>query len=110
MWQDILKLITIAQTQDDYGVWRETETATEVFCEVGSVTRTEFFEAGRSGLNPAYVFTIFGDDYNGAEVIEYGGKRYGVYRTYRDGDDLELYAERKGGTNAAPTVTTTTAT
>ena len=107
---DVLKLITVEQTQDDYGVWRETETATEVFCEVGSVTRTEFFEAGRSGLNPAFVFTIFGDDYNGAEVVEFAGKRYGVYRTYRDGDDLELYAERKGGTNAAPTVTTMTTT
>lgn len=96
---DVLNLIGVSKTQDDYGVWRMTETSKEVFCSVQSVTRTEFFDAGRNGLNPAYVFTIFGDDYDGEETVEFHGKRYGVYRTYRAGDDMELYAERKGGTN-----------
>lgn len=108
--QDTIKLISITQTQDDYGVWRMVETAKEVYCDVKSVTRTEFFDAGRNGLNPAYVFVIFGDDYTDEETVEYAGKRYGVYRTYRDGDDLELYAERKGGTNAARTTTSTVTT
>ena len=108
--EDIITLISVTQTQDEYGVWRMTETSKEVFCYTRSVTRSEFFQAGRNGLNPAFVFTIFGDDYSGEETVEYRGSRYGVYRTYRDGDDLELYAERKGGTNAAPaTVTTSSA-
>lgn len=97
--EDIITLISVTKTQDAYGVWRMTETSKEVFCSVQSVTRTEFFDAGRNGLNPAFVFTIFGDDYDGEETIEYAGKRYGVYRTFRSGDDMELYAERKGGTN-----------
>ena len=96
---DVLNLIGVSKTQDDYGVWRMAETSKEVFCTVKSVSRSEFFDAGRNGLNPAYVFTIFGDDYDGEETVEFHGQRYGVYRTYRAGDDMELYAERKGGTN-----------
>lgn len=96
---DVLNLIGVSKTQDAYGVWRMAETSKEVFCTVNSVSRSEFFDAGRNGLNPAYVFTIFGDDYDGEETVEFHGQRYGVYRTYRAGDDMELYAERKGGTN-----------
>lgn len=101
--EDTLKLIGVATSQDRFGRWTEAETSSEVFCNVRSVTRTEFFEAGRNGLNPAFVFTVFGDDYAGQETIEFHSERYGVYRTYRDGDDLELYAERKGGTNVTAT-------
>jgi len=33
-------------------------------------------------------------------VLEYKGNRYGIYRTYIGRNDtIELYAERKGGTN-----------
>jgi hypothetical protein len=69
-------------------------------CQVNSVTRNEFFEAGRNGLNPEYVFRVFFGDYDGERIVEYKGKRYGVYRTYHGRNDMmELYAERKGGTN-----------
>ena len=105
--EDIITLISVTQRQDEYGVWRMQETSKEVFCVVRSVSRSEFFEGGRNGLNPAYQFTVFGDDYDEEETVEYHSKRYGIYRTYRDGDDIELYAERKGGTNAAPVTTTT---
>ena len=97
---DVLKLIKTTQTQDDYGVWSPVETGREIFCRVNYVTRTEFFEAGRNGLNPEYMFTIFEGDYDGERVAEYNGLRYAIYRVYRDRTDtLELYAERQGGTN-----------
>lgn len=97
---DELKLIAQTQEQDQNGVWRKTETARKIFVQVGSVTRTEFFEGGRNGLNPAYVFRCFFADYNGETICEYAGKRYAIYRTYLGRNDvLELYAERKGGTN-----------
>lgn len=99
MVADVLTLVKETRTQDRYGVWQTAETTRDVFCEVESVTRSEFFDAGRNGLNPEYVFTIFFDDYEDETVCEYKGKRYGIYRTYHDSDDLELYAERKGGTN-----------
>lgn len=97
---EVITLITEATLQDDNGVWQVTETTKDIFCQVSSVTRDEFFEAGRNGLNPDYRFTVFGPDYDGQKVVEYKGKRYGVYRTYQARtDELELYVERKGGTN-----------
>lgn len=97
-----IALIANTRTQDDYGVWRSEETARTVFANVKSASAKEFFEGGRNGLNPQFVFTMFRYDYNGESVVEYDGERYGVYRTYvRGTDTIELYAQRKGGTNRA---------
>lgn len=98
---DVLTLFTASATKDEYGVYKETVTSRRVFCRVNSVTRAEFFDAGRNGLNPAFVFTVFFGDYDDETMCEYNGKCYGIYRTYRvpGTDDMELYAERKGGTN-----------
>lgn len=97
---NVLTLIGKTKTQNDYGVWVETETSRDVFCDVSSVTRQEFFDGGRNGLNPEYVFTMFFGDYEGETVCEFNGKRYAIYRTYHAKTDvIELYVERKGGTN-----------
>lgn len=96
---DVIHLITQTMTQDAYGVWHPSETSRSVFCQVNSVTRSEFFDGGRNGLNPEYEFTVFYGDYEGEPIVEYKGKRYSIYRTYlARNDTLELYAERKGGT------------
>ena len=101
-----ITLISETRTQDDYGVWRTNESKTDVFCQVNSVSRAEFFEAGRNGLNPEYMITMFAGDYNGERTIEYNGSRYAVYRTYHARTDIiELYVQREGGTNYIPTPT-----
>ena len=106
----VITLISISKTQDDYGVWRTTENKKDVYAQVDSVTRQEFFEGGRNGLNPEYRFTMFRFDYEGETIAEYGGNRYSVYRTYIGRNDtIELYVERKGGTNAPPVTTASTA-
>lgn len=97
---DIIDLINQTMDKDDYGVWEATETKRTVFCHVDSVTASEFFDGGRNGLNPELKFTMFGPDYQGEKVIEYAGERFAVYRTYKTrNDQIELYVERKGGTN-----------
>lgn len=97
-----IQLIAQTQAQDAYGVWRKTETSRTVFCAVNSVTRDEFFDGGRNGLNPEYQITMFAYDYEGETIVVYEGKRYGVYRTYFGRNDtIELYVERKGGLNAS---------
>lgn len=97
---DVIYLISIDKTQDNYGRWIPSETRKKVFCQVNSITRSEFYDAGRNGLNPEYEFTLFFGDYSGETIVEYNGKRYAVYRVYRAKTDvIELYAERQGGTN-----------
>lgn len=97
---DTLFLLTTTYTENQYGVPVASCTKTEVFCERSSVSRNEFFEAGRNGLNPQFVFTVFKGDYQGETVCEYEGQTYSIYRTYETDDDyIELYVERKGGTN-----------
>lgn len=121
----VIKLISETHVQDANGVWRDTGQAywkdergyivrdeqhdelsfsqnyREVFCQVDSVTQSEFFEGGRNGLNPEYRFTMFAPDYQDERIVEYNGRLYAIYRTYQPRTDIiELYAERKGGTNA----------
>lgn len=99
---EVIILLGETQTQNDFGVWVPQRTSKEVFCQVDSVTRAEFFEGGRNGLNPEYRFTMFFGDYNGEREVIYKGNAYSVYRTYHARtDDLELYVERKGGSNGA---------
>jgi len=97
---EVLTLISESQEQDANGVWHKTITEQQVFCQVDSVTRSEFFDGGRNGLNPEFRFTIFFGDYEGQREVRYKGKTYAVYRTYHARTDvMELYVERKGGTN-----------
>lgn len=97
---DIVNLYSDTVTYDEYGVAQKNRTVREVFCKVDSVTRSEFFEAGRQGLNPEYRITMFFGDYNGESIVGYKGKMYSVYRTYLAKTDIiELYVERQGGTN-----------
>lgn len=98
---DVLTLIGVTYTQDDYGVPQAQPTLKEICCQVGNITRAEYFEAGRNGLNPSFKFTIFAGDYSGETVVGFRGDRYAVYRAYHvpGTDYLELYVQREGGTN-----------
>ena len=94
---DVILLITQSVTLDQYGNEEITETEKQVFCEVDSITQTEFYQAANTELNPEYKFTVFFGDYSNEPIVKYHGERYAIYRTYRTNDYLELYAERKIG-------------
>ena len=78
-----------------------TITSAPIKCKVRDVSAREFFDGGRSGLNPELQFTIFAGDYEDETVLEYDGKTYAIYRHYQTPgtDYMELYAQREGGTN-----------
>lgn len=97
----IIQLIKEVKARDAYGVMRQTEQSRTVFARTRSITRQEFFDAGRNGLNPEMEFVIFQGDYEGERKIGYNGLTYAVYRTYHvpGTDDLEIYVKREGGTN-----------
>lgn len=97
----VIQLVRERRTKDEYGVDHTERTARNVFAQVDSVTRAEFFEGGRNGLNPEMVFRVFFGDYNDERELVYEGMNYGIYRVYKSRNDtVELYAERKGGLNA----------
>jgi hypothetical protein len=100
---DIIELIAVTHSSDEYGVSHRVEGEPKtVMCDVKSVTRNEFFEGGRNGLNPEYEFDVFDGDYDGETIVVYKNKRYAVYRTYHGRTDkIELYVQREGGTNGS---------
>jgi len=95
---EVIKLIKITYTKDDYGVSRKQETARQVYVQVDSVTQSEFFQAGANGLKPEYRFTMFRYDYDKETIVEYDRDRYSVYRTYIQRKDIiELYVTKDKG-------------
>lgn len=98
---DVIYFLTETKVQDTAGIFHSITGRRMAYCKVASVTRSEFYNAGRSGLNPEFEVSVFGADYEDEELAEYNGKTYSIYRTYRvpGTDYIELYLERKGGSN-----------
>lgn len=97
---EAIELITVTRTKDQDGIDQKTEKSKTVYGYVDSVSAAEFFEGGRNGLNPEIRVTMTTLDYSGQTILVRGGARFGIYRTYKSGNGtVELYAERKGGTN-----------
>ena len=96
---DVITLINKHAVQTSDYTWQNQEEKTDVFCDVRSITQTEWFEAGRNGIqHPAFTFVINRNEYSGQQIVEYQGQRYGVYRTYAaKNENLELHCEAKGG-------------
>lgn len=96
---DIITLINQTFAQDEIGVEIATETKTPVWAHLRSATRSEFFSAGQSGLQPSLVAITPIANYAGQKIAEWRGKRYFIYRTYfaTGSDDIELYLEEKVG-------------
>lgn len=92
-------LISEAYTKDSIGQRIPTEAMTEIFVHEGSINRNEFDVAGQHGLSADLVLITQAINYSGEKIVQYDGKRYGVYRTFRnpDSDEIEIYMERKGG-------------
>lgn len=95
--REVLDLLTETITEDIYGNQVVNETKTEVYCEVMSVSASEFFNAGESGHRPALRFDVFHGDYDGQQRCEYDGRKYYIYRTFLRGDVMELYTEERVG-------------
>lgn len=95
---EILVLIGLSYTADEIGNQVAEETRRDVFCEISSISRAEWYDAGRNGMRPAFRATVNFDDYADETLVEHDGKRYAVYRTYAKTPALlELYLEEKAG-------------
>lgn len=94
---DAIKLVSCGYTLNEIGVPVPVETAVEIPAEVRSVTRAEWEAAGLQGLNASFVILTPYANYSGQEIAIYRGERYGIYRSYVNGENVELYLEKKAG-------------
>lgn len=100
MWCNELTLIqehTI--TYDDIGNPIISEPVESIiFCEVNSITRSEFYNASMAGLKPSIVFKVHSFEYNDETKIKFDNKNYKVMRTYsKNTEELELICEKVVG-------------
>ena len=86
---DVITLVSEAPKA--HGIFEPAaETGRQVYCQVNSVTRSEFWRAHEAGLNPSYVFRLSeAEDYQGEKIVIYRGVRYRVLRAYAHGDRAE---------------------
>lgn len=92
-YDDTISLIDVRTTRDDYGDPVETETATEVLCNINGVSFNHDYQARSSGLKPEFTATMHRFEYSEEKLIEYNGQRYAVDRAYPLGtDEVELLA------------------
>lgn len=72
---------------------------TTIFCEVESITQSEYIAAGQKDIKPSYKFTVWAFEYNNQTEVEYEGQKLTIYRTYnkKNEEKMELYAERRLG-------------
>lgn len=94
-FDDICRLGTIVSAINDAGDAKETITYGDViFCFRKSVGYREIQAGASSGFRPDALLVLPFDEYHEERYVEYGGERYKVARTYRDGWNVELTLER----------------
>lgn len=96
---ELITLVVQTYKEDEIGQPIPTEIRREIWARVESVTRAEFFSAGKNGLSPELVLNTPRVNYEGEKIALVQGVPYGIYRTYfhADSDEIELYLERKAG-------------
>lgn len=95
MWQHELTLIKEEYVFDSLGNQVPSEIMNNVFCDVRSISRSEFYNAATNGLKPSLVFIIHNFEYNDETKVEFEGNIYRVIRTYmKSVDDIELTCEK----------------
>ena len=102
---DVITLIKEKVTgHDQYGNEIREEYRREVFCQVFSITRNEFYSAATANLHPELTVRLSDFmDYEGEKLALYAGSFYSIIRTYRDQgpsaafNAIELILQRKVG-------------
>ena len=99
LYRVLAELIEVNAAEDSDGYeGAMTETRTEVFVDVKSVRRAEFYKSMQAGMELVIAFDLRVCDYSGQKRIEHGGKQYRIVRAYtKDGEMMELNcSEYKG--------------
>lgn len=96
-WMDDIVLITVTKSTDADGYITTTESRKTVHCTFSEgVNRTEFYEAMKAGVKASASVEVWSEDFQGETKAEFGGRTYGIVRSYETGRgtlDLTLSEE-----------------
>jgi len=98
LWRDVATLVHVVNETDEDGYKAPATTASrEVYVDVQSVKRSEFYAAKQTGEDIAIVFLIRAADYDGETRVDYRQYEtddYSIYRVVRSytkaGEIIEL--------------------
>lgn len=94
----VVNLLSEKIEPDELGNQVSVLTKKPIFSTISSVTQSEYFKAATIALKPQYKITgVFFADYNNEKYVEIDGCKHEIYRTYRDGDYMELYVTERIG-------------
>lgn len=90
-YDDTVLLVDVRTIYNDVGDPEDSETATEVFCNVDGVGYRHYYAARESELKPEHTITMHSFEYSGEKIVELDGRRYVVERVYPVGvDEVEM--------------------
>lgn len=73
----------------------ETDVYRPVFCTELSISSSEFYNAGKSGVKSECLLVVDIEEYDNETSLKYLDTEYSIYRTYKRKDGLiELYCKR----------------
>lgn len=87
-WRDTVTLEAVTHGTDAEGYPQETVVQTEVFADVQSVRRSEFYAAKQIGVTLSIAVKLRAADYAGQERLVWNGQRYTVERAYTEAREL----------------------
>lgn len=100
MYDEIVKLVSVEKSKDEYGDIQENTTERVVFAGLKSIGQSEFYQAQVAGFKPEIKFVLADYlDYKGEKQLKYTTQNgteevFSVIRTYRTGCEMELICKR----------------
>lgn len=101
MCNQVIYLVSVTHSVNEYGDLVPTRTERPVFADVRSITRAEFYQAEAVGMKPEVKFVLADYlDYQKEDFVKYtdvwgATEIYKVLRTYKtDSNQLEIVAKK----------------
>ena len=94
---DVAYLVNEVLTEDDIGNSVSETSETAVFCEISSVSQSEFYKAAAIGYKPQCRLKMWQDEYGGQSLVRIGSVYYSVIRNFTANRMTELYLEGRVG-------------
>lgn len=72
------------------------KSSVEVWCDIKSLARSEFYSAMSAGQKCDIAFGVHAEDFSGQNSVLYNGEEYAIVRTYEKGlGVIELVCQRQ---------------